>query len=316
MNRVQVHHHPPTYQEIYAMAVSNKQLEANRRNAHRSTGPNTPEGKALSSQNAVKHGLTARRSVISAGDGQESIEEYQALLRAVQGEFIPETPYEELCVDRMAHLIWQEQRAQQATIGVLRRGRDSASFQQRASRAAAVAAAIERLEECCEPETIEAMYSKKRSLTAWDRSVLFGNSEGLAWVIGFLTDVRDSIDRGQAVSPGSLRRLELLYGSEHELSTTCANVKRRRRGGNDSSPQPVSSEITLLETEIENLEQDRSEYERSEDLELEVKIDISGYIDSPDLNDIRRYETSFRNQLRKEMKEYRQDRVDRAKTSG
>jgi len=67
------------------MAVTTKQIEANRRNAERSTGPTTPEGKARSSQNAVKHGLTARRSVITVGDGEESIEDYERLLSGVAG---------------------------------------------------------------------------------------------------------------------------------------------------------------------------------------------------------------------------------------
>jgi hypothetical protein len=129
------------------MAVTNKQLEANRRNAERSTGPTTPEGKARSSQNAVKHGLTARRTVITVGDGEESIEDYERLLSALQEEFNPETAYEELSVDRIAHLTWQEQRAQLATIAVLRRGRDSASFRVRASRSAAVEDAVRRLGE-------------------------------------------------------------------------------------------------------------------------------------------------------------------------
>jgi len=39
---------------------SQAQTEANRRNAQKSTGPKTPEGKAISSRNAITHGMLAR----------------------------------------------------------------------------------------------------------------------------------------------------------------------------------------------------------------------------------------------------------------
>src|SRR3954467_9310326 len=41
-----------------AMATD-KQIEANRRNAQKSTGPNTTEGKNIARANACKHGLAA-----------------------------------------------------------------------------------------------------------------------------------------------------------------------------------------------------------------------------------------------------------------
>jgi len=42
------------------------QILANRRNARRSTGPRSPEGKALVARNPIKHGLLARQDVISS----------------------------------------------------------------------------------------------------------------------------------------------------------------------------------------------------------------------------------------------------------
>ena len=41
--------------------ISQKRLDANRRNAQKSTGPRTPEGKAKASANATTHGLSSPR---------------------------------------------------------------------------------------------------------------------------------------------------------------------------------------------------------------------------------------------------------------
>ncbi|HPB75711.1 MAG TPA: hypothetical protein PLY96_10720, partial [Chromatiaceae bacterium] len=43
---------------------SNRQLEANRRNALRSTGPRTAAGKAVARDNARKHGFLSRHLII------------------------------------------------------------------------------------------------------------------------------------------------------------------------------------------------------------------------------------------------------------
>ena len=44
------------------------QIQANRQNAQKSTGPRTPQGKAVVAQNALKHGLLARQAVIVGED--------------------------------------------------------------------------------------------------------------------------------------------------------------------------------------------------------------------------------------------------------
>ncbi len=45
--------------------VSERQLAANRKNTLRSTGPNTPEGKAVSARNAIKHGILSKAVILS-----------------------------------------------------------------------------------------------------------------------------------------------------------------------------------------------------------------------------------------------------------
>ena len=51
--------------------ASERQIEANRRNAKRSTGPRTTGGKIRSSQNALRHGLSC--SVSDHGPGLERL---------------------------------------------------------------------------------------------------------------------------------------------------------------------------------------------------------------------------------------------------
>ena len=84
-----------------------KQIEANRRNALKSTGPITPEGKARSSRNAIRHGLTAETVIASL----EDTEDYQAFEAAVTADYDAETAVERELVLRLASVLWRLRRA-------------------------------------------------------------------------------------------------------------------------------------------------------------------------------------------------------------
>ena len=84
-----------------------KQIEANRRNALKSTGPTTPEGKDRSRCNAVRHGLTAE-TVIAA---LEDAEDYQAFEAAVIADYDAESAVERELVLRLASVLWRLRRA-------------------------------------------------------------------------------------------------------------------------------------------------------------------------------------------------------------
>ena len=56
-------------------AISVRKLIANRRNAKKSTGPRTPQGKAYSSRNALKHGLFGRPQLEFALLGEDRVTE-------------------------------------------------------------------------------------------------------------------------------------------------------------------------------------------------------------------------------------------------
>jgi hypothetical protein len=87
--------------------TSFKQIEANRRNAQRSTGPTSPEGKLRSRRNAVRHGLTAE-TVIGA---LEDTEDYKAFEAAVTADYDAQSAVERELVLRLASLLWRIRRA-------------------------------------------------------------------------------------------------------------------------------------------------------------------------------------------------------------
>ena len=61
--------------------VSLKKLEANRKNALRSTGPRTRKGKAAVKRNALKHGILAREIVIPGREDAVEFSKLHAWLR-------------------------------------------------------------------------------------------------------------------------------------------------------------------------------------------------------------------------------------------
>jgi hypothetical protein len=85
---------------------TDKQIEANRINAEKSTGPRTEEGKQASSQNALKHGLLAQRSVIPGEDPAE----FDALVTWFENTFHPSNAYEFSLVRQMADAEWRLRR--------------------------------------------------------------------------------------------------------------------------------------------------------------------------------------------------------------
>jgi hypothetical protein len=88
--------------------ASAAQTAANRANAQKSTGPRTPEGKALVAQNAVKHGLLAQREVIPGEDAGEL-----SLFRdRMREDLDPRGTLEGMLADRVVNLAWRLRRAE------------------------------------------------------------------------------------------------------------------------------------------------------------------------------------------------------------
>jgi hypothetical protein len=91
-------------------SLSEARAAANRANARHSTGPRTPEGKAISSLNALKHGGFSRHLGLAAEPLHEDRAEIEAFAAELAAEYQPDGPEETILVDRMAALWWRLQR--------------------------------------------------------------------------------------------------------------------------------------------------------------------------------------------------------------
>ena len=86
--------------------TTQRQAEANRRNALKSTGPRTPAGKAVVAFNAMKHGLLSRESLVK-GENEADLVDFGKRLRS---QLAPVGEIELLLVDRMVSTAWRLRR--------------------------------------------------------------------------------------------------------------------------------------------------------------------------------------------------------------
>jgi hypothetical protein len=84
------------------------QVVANRRNAKKSTGPRTTQGRAVVAQNAIQHGLLARQDLITGEDPQQ----FELGRRETLGELAPVGVMETVLAERIVSLTWRLKRAQ------------------------------------------------------------------------------------------------------------------------------------------------------------------------------------------------------------
>src|ERR1700744_2058428 len=87
--------------------ISEKQLEANRRNAQRSTGPRTEEGKKISALNARRHNLTGQGTAMTDADRIM----HDAFSASIVESLAPEGAMETQLAQRIATDSWRLNRA-------------------------------------------------------------------------------------------------------------------------------------------------------------------------------------------------------------
>src|ERR1039457_5661554 len=84
------------------MIISEKQQEANRKNAQHSTGPNTPAGKAAIRFNALTYGLRTRVTILE----RENAADYSQLWDELEADWQPQNRTERCYLETMVTSQW------------------------------------------------------------------------------------------------------------------------------------------------------------------------------------------------------------------
>ncbi len=88
------------------MPTSQKRIDANRRNAARSTGPRTERGRRISSLNALKHGMASRQDVVPGEDARELDQRLDSWLATL----LPKNPVERSLIEVAVKATWRVDR--------------------------------------------------------------------------------------------------------------------------------------------------------------------------------------------------------------
>jgi hypothetical protein len=86
--------------------ATERQINANRANAAKSTGPVSRSGKKKSARNSTRHGMLARKVVLIG----ESTFRFNELVEELKAEFQPQTRMEEILVESMIVALWRQRR--------------------------------------------------------------------------------------------------------------------------------------------------------------------------------------------------------------
>ena len=108
--------------------VTALQVEANRRNSLKATGPKTQAGKVHSSRNSWKHGILSAQVLVPDGLGEEDAEKFGALFAALREDFQPCGAMEDILVQQIAIGYWRLARVHRCEAGEIAKNSESVEY--------------------------------------------------------------------------------------------------------------------------------------------------------------------------------------------
>ena len=255
--------------------VSLRKVQANRRNALKSTGPKTSEGKRFSRWNALKHGLLAQEVVISEGMGAEYRAEFRNLLRQLRHDLEPSGTLEEILVEKIAVCYWRLRRGLRSEIGEIRNDREGAAHEINMSLA------------------LETEFAK--ALDVPDRPErLRSNFYGVEFLLEHLEKFRAEAEETGSLSKDSRQKLTEYFGDR------LGGASKLKGAGSGASEREAAIGLpgNLLKTLDEEKETLKELYYELRGKEIRQMREGRANFSLPDATDkILRYETALERQL-------------------
>ena len=294
--------------------VSERKIQANRRNALRSTGPTTARGKRNVSRNAIKHGIFAREVVITAGDGEESLKEFHDLAERLWEEYEPVGVVEESLVQTIATCWWRKARVIRAENGEIRKRLDTAALDQTRRNSDKVNLAVAQIQEL----TLSSIYNPVQTVRSRDewsamqslQTNLRESHMSFTYLQGLLTTAKSEIASTGYISELNRREIFSSFCSwDYELANICLHLGRPM-GGKKQKPQEIvdrqaSQEVAFLLETIDFHSKSLSELERDMITRENLAVDAearSFSVPPVDVTDkLQRYEAHLDRQLYRAM---------------
>ena len=274
-----------------------KRSTANRRNAARSTGPKTHEGKKRVRQNAVRHGLRllSREVLIRKGDGKENEREFRALLKEVRDDRQPSGVLEETQVEIIVDCLWTLRRCQRCETAALRSRFDTAHLDYE-----------KLLNERFEHAVLVLVQ-------LGSRKQLLEMSRGIRYLIEALEATRTELEETGHMSPDTYHQLQLCY-SKKNFVARCEefvgrDVLKAAHDGHaqgDVPPDPgldVRRQVALeeIEAKVSQLQEYFESTLEMEELERERRMASFSIPSAEEAQKLLRYRTAIERRLYKAM---------------
>ncbi len=257
------------------MSSTTDRAEVNRRNGARG-GPKTPEGKARSRFNALKHGMSAKLPVLP----QEDPEAYRQRLDAWMTHLEPRNPVEQFLIEQAVTASWRLERADRMETASLTDRLDGIQAQRDLKRRIEAHELARRLLPAADAELERAIleiYLKDPFLHYLSTDLRNGTDEsgdepesilarlvatdvGGHWLLGRWRRLRAILDRGEDWRLDDLAEALRLTGRKPLGLGTKAWTDRRAQVGKETDPRPVAElELELLRQFDPDLPADRGE---------------------------------------------------------